>query len=128
MKCNLSNATKAIILLSTALLLLLTFIYYPPIMLYSADIQSMQRSIPIICKLSKYQKEQGNLPDKLEQIIKTNDEFLYYEKVSNQEFTLTVHDGFDPTATYKSTQNKWIHWREVPFPLKKELVKVNCQS
>jgi hypothetical protein len=128
MKYDLSDITKMRVLLSTVLLFLLTFIYYPPIMLYSKDVESMKRSIPIICKLNKYQKEQGDLPSKLEIIVKTNDEFLHYEKVSNQEFTLTIHDGFDPTATYKSTKNKWIHWREVPFPLKKELVKVDCQS
>ena len=88
----------------------------------------MKESISIICKLRRYQKGHGDLPDKLVQIAKINDTFLHYERLNNQEFTLTVHDGFDPTATYKSTEEKWSQWREVPFPLKEELVKVDCRS
>jgi hypothetical protein len=120
---------KSTTLLSLSVLFFtFAFIYYPPIISYNNDIQSMRDSISIVCKLKKYQKEQGKLPEKLKQLIRTKDVFVHYEKLSNQEFTLTVHNGFDPTATYKSSEKKWEHWRKAPFPLKEELVKVDCKS
>jgi hypothetical protein len=128
MKSTNSNAIKITLLSSVLLFFLFAFVYCPPIIVYNNDVQSMRDSIPIICKLKKYQKEQAKLPEKLEQLIKIKDQFLHYEKLSNQELTLTVHDGFDPTAIYKSSEKKWEHWREVPFPLKEEIVKVDCQS
>jgi DNA-dependent RNA polymerase auxiliary subunit epsilon len=128
MKHNTHNTIKIKILSLIALFSMLALVYYPPVIVYNDEIQSMKNSISIICKLRKYQKEQGKLPERLEYLIKINDSFLHYEKLSNQEFILTVHDGFDPTATYKSTEKKWEHWREVPFPLKEELVKIDCRS
>ena len=125
MKHNIFNITKTIILL-LVLLSLPTYIYCIKIISYNDDIQLMKESISLICKLRIYQKEHGDLPGKLKQIAKINDTFLHYERLNNQEFTLTLHDGFDPTATYKSTEKKWSQWREVPFPLKEELVKFDC--
>ena len=127
MRYNIFNITKKIIVV-IVLLSLPTYIYCIKIISYNEDIQLMKESISIICKLRRYQKGHGDLPDKLVQIAKINDTFLHYERLNNQEFTLTVHDGFDPTATYKSTEEKWSQWREVPFPLKEELVKVDCRS
>jgi hypothetical protein len=90
---------------------------------YVHDRILMEKSVTIICKLKEYQQTHRKLPPTLSQIMNESgwwDE-LGYEKINDRDFRLHISNGFDSTAIYSSTENRW-------YGFEQEFKEINCQN
>ena len=90
---------------------------------YIYDRILMGKSVTIICKLKEYQQTHRKLPPTLTQIMNGSgwwDE-LEYEKINDQDFRLHISNGFDSTAIYSSTENRW-------YGFEQEFKEINCHN
>jgi hypothetical protein len=120
--------TKFVFYTSASLMItmigLFVYAFFAP---YIHDKLLTDRSIAIICKLKKYQQTHQKLPDSLNQIMDGTSwwEELHYIRENDRDFTLSISNGFDSVAIYKSTNNKW-DGPDHPFIFKQEAVEVDC--
>jgi hypothetical protein len=95
---------------------------------YVRDRVLIKKSVTIICKLKEYQRIHQKLPSTLTQLMNENgwwDE-LGYEKIDDRDFRLNISDGFDSTAIYDSTENRWDRPHS-PFLFQQKSMEINCQ-
>jgi hypothetical protein len=76
---------------------------------YVHDRILIEKSVTVICKLKEYQRIHRKLPSTLNQIMNESRWWneLGYQKIDDRDFRLHISNGFDSTAIYSSTKNRW---------------------
>jgi hypothetical protein len=100
-----------------------------PIDIYYKEREMMKKASPMICQIKTYRKQYGTLPNSISKISieRGLKDKVTYENKDDENFTISIDNGFDIFATYESMKDSWSS-RDAPFPLKNEIIRSDCSK